>query len=87
MVKNVWNIIKEDVGYIESFIYTMFLVERCSVPPYCEHVGRRMVCLFCPEHVIEKRDNCTSSYCIVAYTKRLQKERQATGEKLERILR
>ena len=76
MVKNVWGRIEEDVGYVKSFLYTLTSLDSSVVPPYCEHVGRRMVCLFCPEHVVEKENNCTSSYCIVAYAKRLQKEKQ-----------
>ena len=76
MVKNVWGRIEEDVGYVKSFLYTLTSCVQCSVPPYCEHVGRRMVCMFCPENVVEVKDNYVSSYCRVAYTKRLQKQKQ-----------
>ena len=71
-----WRKIEEDVGFVKSAIYTSTSLDSSSVPPYCNHIGRRMVCLFCPEYIVVKKNNCISRYCSIAYAKRLHKEEQ-----------
>lgn len=73
-LKKIRTSIKEDIGFVRSFIYTLDSVRPISEMPYCDLIGRRMVCLFCPKHIVEKKENTITSYCEIAYTKRLKND-------------
>lgn len=70
-LKKMWASIKEEVGFVSSFVYTLnTLIEM----PYCEHINRRMICTFCPKYVVKKKDDAVTTYCEIAYAKRIKKE-------------